>query len=188
MFNAVKKFLALHHHVALPDIGNFVVETTPAQIDFTNRTVHSAQKKIVFTNKKMPAEKKFYDFLACELHINEVEAIRAFTDFTSRLHDELDNNQPVYFKGIGTLLKQTSGVIFKGETMPEYFPELVAERVIRKNVAHTVRVGENEKTSDEMQAALHKPQTVKKEKWWIAASILGAIGVAAIIIYYLMYS
>ena len=117
-----------------------------------------------------------------------MEAIRAFTDFTSRLHDNLDNYQPVYFKGIGTLIKQSSAITFQPETMPDYFPELVAERVIRKNIAHTVRVGEDEKTSDEMQAALNKPQAVKKENWWIAASILGAIGVAAIIIYHLMYS
>lgn len=188
MFNAVKKFLALHHHVALPDIGNFVVETVPAQIDFTNRSITSAQNKIVFTNKKMPAEKKFYDFLASELNINEVDAIRAYTDFTSRLHDNLYNNQPVYFKGIGTLVKQSSAITFQPEPMPEYFPELIAERVIRKNIAHTVRVGEDEKTSDEMQAALNKPQTAKKESWWLAASILGAIGVAAILIYYLIYS
>lgn len=188
MFNAVKKFLALHHHVALPDIGNFIVETVPAQIDFTNRSITSAQNKIIFTNKKMPAEKKFYDFLACELNINEVEAIRAFTDFTSRLHNNLDNNQPVYFKGIGTLVKQSSAITFQPETMPEYFPELIAERVIRKNITHTVRVGEDEKTSAEMQAALNKPRTVQDKSWWMAAGILGAIGVVAIIIYYALYA
>ena len=37
-----------------------------------------------------------------------------------------------------------------------------------------------------MQAALNQPQTIKKERWWIAAAILAAIGIAAIVLYYAM--
>jgi nucleoid DNA-binding protein len=189
MYNAVKKILALHHNIALPGIGNFVVETKPAELDFVSRRITSSQHKIIFNNDELPPEKKFFNFLAGELNMDEVQATDAFTNFTTRLHDALDKNDTIYFKGIGTLSKQDSNVVlFEPEVMPEYFPELVAERIIRKNVAHTVRVGEDEKTSHEMHAALNQPKIIIKEKWWIAATILGAIGIAAIIFYYAIYA
>lgn len=189
MYNAVKKFLALHHHIALPGIGNFIVETKPAELDFVSRRIISSQHKIVFNNDKLPAEKKFFNFLAGELNMDEVQATDAFTNFTNRLHDALDKNNTIYFKGIGTLIKQTSDVVlFEPEAMPKYFPELVAERIIRKNVAHAVRVGEDQKTSHEMHAVLNQPKVIIKERWWIAATILGAIGIAAIIFYYAIYA
>ena len=77
---------------------------------------------------------------------------------------------------------------FQPEEMPGYFPGITAERVIRKNVTHTVRVGEQEKTSEEMQTALHhQSPKAKKEKWWLTAAILAVIGIAAIIFYYTTY-
>lgn len=185
MYNAIKKFLALHHHLALPGIGGFNVEKISAQIDFTNRSITSEKNKIIFSNDKLPAEKMFYNFLARELHVDEVQAVHAFTNFASQLQDNLNSDNNIYLKGIGTITRQSSNVLaFQSEEMPEYFPALTAERIIRKNVMHTVRVGEDEKTSEEMHTALHQPKKIKKERWWIAATILAVIGIAAIVFYY----
>ncbi|MBV9963693.1 MAG: hypothetical protein JO072_15735, partial [Parafilimonas sp.] len=141
-----------------------------------------------FNNDKLPPEKKFYEFLSHELKVDEVQAIRNFTDYTARLNDDLNKNHTLYFKGIGTLTRQTSHAVnFQPEEMPDYSPSLTAERIIRKNASHTVRVGEEERTSEEMQTVLHQPQKAKKERWWIAAAILGVIGIAAIIFYYTMH-
>ena len=185
MYNTVRKFFALYHHLTLPGIGNFSVETAPANIDFTNRSITSSLNKIVFSNNKLPAEKKFYNFISHELNIDEMQAEQRFTNFTAQLQGNLNTENNIYLKDIGTLTKQSSDVIiFQAEEIPEYFPALTAERVIRKNVTHTVRVGEDEKTSEEMHTALHQPKKIKKERWWIAATILAVIGVAAIIFYY----
>lgn len=185
MYYVIRKFLALHHHLSLPGIGSFSVEKQPAEIDFANRSIIAEKNKIVFNNDKLPAEKKFYEFLSYELNIDEVKAIRSFTNFTAQLQDNLNTENTVYFKGIGTLTRQTSHVLtFQPEEMPEYFPALTAERVIRKNTTHTVRVGEDEKTSEEMHTALHQPKKIKEERWWMAAIILAVIGIAAIIFYY----
>ena len=185
MYASVGKYFAQHHHLTLPGIGNFSVETKPARIDLAAHSITSAQKKIAFTKDRQPPQKKFYDFLVDELNIDEVQAISVFTDFTSQLQNELNKKNNIYFKGIGTLTKQTSNVIlFQPDEISGYFPELLAERIIRKNITHTVRVGEQEKTSEEMQAALNQPKTIKKERWWVAASILAGIGAAAIVFYY----
>jgi hypothetical protein len=87
--------------------------------------LHQPKKKIAFTNDRQPPQKKFYDFLVDELNIDEVQAIRFFTDFTSQLQNELNKKNIIYFKGIGTLTKQTSNVIlFQPDEIPGYFPEL----------------------------------------------------------------
>jgi nucleoid DNA-binding protein len=187
MYNAVKKFLASHQHVALPGIGNFSVEAIPAQIDIANRSITSSESKILFNNDKLPVKKGFYDFISKELNIDEEHAKLGFTEFIKQLQDSLNTNNFIYFKGIGRLTKQSTNVLtFQQEKMPEYFPEFRAERIIRKNTTHTVRVGEHEKTSEEMQTVLNRTQTIKKETWWIAAAILAVIGIIAIIFYYII--
>jgi len=188
MYKAVRKFLALNHHLALPGIGNFSVEIIPAQIDIANRTILPSSTQIQFSNEKLPAEKLFYNFLARELNIDETQAVRRFTDFTTQLQSDLQENKPVVLKGIGELKKQTANVInFQSEQLPQYYPALTAERVIRKNAIHTIKVGEQEKTSDEMQTALNsQKEIVHEERWWIPAVILALIGILGIAYYYLI--
>lgn len=186
MYNIVQKFLALHHHLALPGIGNFKVEKTPAQIDIANRIITPPLSQIKFSNDKLPAEKFFFNFLAHELNIDEVQAVRRFTDFTSQLQNDLKEDKPVVLKGIGELKRQSSNVInFQAEIMPAYFTALIAERVIRKNATHLIKVGEDEKTSDEMQTALSaEKNSVYEERWWIPALALALLGIAGIAFYY----
>ncbi len=188
MYNEVNKFFALHHLLALPGIGNFSVETNDAQIDFADRSIVSAQNKIVFSSKQLQPEKKFYDFLANELNINEEQAVISFAIFTSEIKNELDANKPVYFRGIGTLTKENPRAIaFQPETFTSFYPVITAEKIIRKNVGHTVLVGEEEKTSDEMQTVLQQTQPIKKERWWIAAAVLAVVGIGTIAFYYLTH-
>ncbi len=187
MFTIIQKFFALHHHLSLPGIGSFSVETIPSNIDFTNRNITSARHKIIFNNDEKPVEKKLFDFISREYNIDEAHAAQQLNSFTAQLQEKLNAHQSISFTGIGTISKQsTDAISFQPETTPSYYPELVAERVIRKNVAHTVRVGEEEKTSDEMQAVLNQPAAAK-DRWWIAAIILAAIGIAAIVAYYVMH-
>lgn len=188
MFNTLRKFLALHHHLALPGIGNFSVEKGPAQIDIANRIITPPFAHITFSNEKMPPEKTFFNFLAQDLNTDEVQALSAFTDFTAQLQLDIEKDKPISLKGIGTLRKQSpDGLLFQSESIPEYFPGLTAERVIRKNATHSVRVGEDERTSVEMHTALHnKEKIIREERWWIPAAILAVLGIIGIAYYYLV--
>lgn len=185
MYHTLKKFLILHHHLALPGIGNFSVEKLSARIDITNRTITPPVTKINFSNEKLPADKLFIHFLAQELKVDEPQAISHFTDFTTRLQSNIKEDKQVVIKGFGKLKKRSFDTLdFEPEEMPAYFPVLTAERVIRKNATHTVMVGEDEKTSDEMQVVLQEEATVVQDRWWIPAIILGVIGISALIYYY----
>ncbi len=185
MYPVFKKFLALHHHLSLPGIGNFSVQEMPASIDIANRSVEPPVSKISFSGDKLPADKFFFHFLAQELNVDEVQAIRNFTDFTAQLQSDINDHKTIAFKNFGNLCKQSSGEIhFEPKAMPEYLPVIISERVIRKNTTHTVMVGEDEKTSVEMHAALQEEEVAEVDRWWIPAIVLGLIGIAALIYYY----
>ena len=188
MYTAVKKFLALHHHLSLPGIGSFTVETIPAQINIANRSILPSNEKINFSNEILPSEKKFYSFLSEELSVDETQAQRSFIHFVDDLKSDLLDKKEILFKGIGKLIQPADEIIFKADELPVYYPELTAERIIRKNTTHTVRVGEDERSSTEMHT--HHLQTKEKiingEKWWIPALILAIIGIAAIVGYYMV--
>ena len=185
MYPVLKKFLALYHHLVLPGIGNFSIEKIPASLDIANRCINPPVAKINFSDDKLPADKFFFHFLAQELNIDEVQAIRNFTDFNTQLQSDIREDKIVVFKNFGKLYKHSSGKInFEADVMPVYLPVLSAERVIRKNATHTVMVGENEKTSVEMHAALNEENVVEVDRWWIPAIVLGLIGIAALVYYY----
>lgn len=189
MLNVVTKYLIQHKQIALPGIGNFSVETKPAQLDFVNRSITSKENTIEFTNDKQEPASAFYAYLSHELKTDEATAKQHFNEFIARLRNELNQKKTVYLKGIGRLTKQnTASLAFEQEIMPAYFPKLVAEKIIRKNSTHTVRVGEDERTSEEMHEVLQHGQALRKERWWIAAGILALIGIAAIVFYYAVYN
>ena len=187
MYSAIKKFLALHHHLSLPGIGNFSVETNAAKVDFVNRVINPPSNQIKFSSEKLRPEKLFYNFLALELNIDEVQAVRRFTDFSTQLQSDIQQNKPVVLKGIGALKSSSGEIIFEPEMMPEYLPVLTAERVIRKNTTHIIKVGEEEKTSEEMQTVLQeKEQIILEDRWWIPALVFALMGIAGIAYYYLV--
>ena len=53
---------------------------------------------------------------------------------------------------------------------------MAAEKVIREKAEHMVRVGEDEKTSEEMTSFLNQTEE-KKSLWWAAAVVIGLIAV-----------
>ena len=192
MQKALRKYFVLHHHLALPGIGNFSLQTSPAQIDFVNRQINPSATAIAFSNDHVVPGKEFYNFLSEELDIDEPHAERQFEDFAASLKAEVNEHKKIHLRGIGYLTRQSSHFLsFQPEEIAnDYFPVLTAERVIRKNATHVVKVGEQEKTSTEMQTALQEDRMVHtkakapRERWWVPAAILAFIGIVALIFYY----
>jgi hypothetical protein len=185
MYTAAIKFFALHHYLHLPGIGSLIAEPKPALLDFTDRTITAPAYNILFKDEEQSSGKTFYAFLSNELQLTENAAATVFSAFTDELKQRLTSGDILQLSGIGTLRKESSGeVLFQAEEMPDFFPKLIAERIVRKNTTHTVRVGEDEKTSAEMQTALHHSKSIKKERWWVAALVLALAGIIAITLYY----
>jgi len=187
MYQYIHKYFALHKTVSLPGIGSFTVETQPAKLDFIEKSLHAPLYHIRY-NKYDKADENFYAFLSRETGVDETDAYGNFNNFLQQLKEQLDTDHLVMLEGIGTLTKNALGYSFVGdETVQKYFPNATAEKIIREDAEHKVMVGETERTSTEMHEH-YQSRKIKEDKWLLPALILGAIGVVAIVLYYLVRS
>ena len=177
MLPYIRKYFASNKTVTLPGIGSFTVETQSAKLDFVEKTL-SAPTHVIRYDTYDKVDEAFYNFL--EKETGRKDAHESFNGFSIELKEKLNSHQLVVLPGIGTLTKNPLGYNFVAdESIQKYFPSVTAERVIRENAEHTVRVGEDERTSTEMHEHFKRTKT-KEDKWVVTAIVLGVVGVAAI--------
>jgi len=186
MYGYLYKYLALHKKLSLPGIGSFTTDEVPARIDFVNKRLYPFMPVIRFIQGTPMADKYFYPFIAQGLQVDELEAIQKFNEFGFHLKEQFSINGFVDFPGIGRLTKQFSNTYsFKPlVTVQPFYPDLHAERVIRKNAGHTIRIGEDEvhslDTAEETVA-----ENSEEKNWKVHALVLALIAAMVIAYYYL---
>lgn len=188
------KYFALNHRLHIPGIGTFSAAEKPALLNFAEKEITVPPYEVSYKYETLSADKNFFSFLCSQLHTEEWKAIITFNDFVSHIKNVLTHEGSYTFPGIGIITRKPSGEYSFSQTVPEanLFPEVQAERVIRKNAEHAVMVGTEEKSSVQMQHEIEKhtvsiveEESTEKQRWWIPAAILGCIGVLALLIYYL---
>ncbi|WP_153800694.1 hypothetical protein [Foetidibacter luteolus] len=188
MYEALHNYLVLHKQLNLPGIGMLRLEQEPARLDFIEKTLHSPKPAIHFLTDTPAPARHFYQYLSRWFSFEETDTIRRFNEFVFDLKSDIAGKGKAILPGIGTIAKNQAGAYtFQTEdiAVEQYFPSIRAERVLRENAEHNIRVGEDEKTSTQMQELLsEKPQS---QRWWIAAVILAAAGIAVIVYYHLTH-
>lgn len=202
MHEILIRYLDKNKNFHLPGIGAFELVTEAANLDFINQTIYPPKAHIVFhaekealivtesssiTNEKTASSTDNKDqlrhFLSKHLNMPESIAIHEFEQYAAFVKLTLEKNGFYELPGIGVLQQnEKSTHLANAYSSEKYFEPLHITQVIRENATHSVRVGEEEKTSDQMKEYLHRE--VKKERWWIAAVILSVIGIGAIVYYY----
>ena len=179
------KYFALHKKLVLPGIGFFNTSTQPAQLEFVEKTLHAPGHSINFYRDENAADNNFISFLIKETGLDQYETINKFSQYITQLKEKLQSGTALHLPGLGILTNNENEYSFTAENLQQYFPGITAERVIRQNAQHSVRVGEDEKTSVEMHEMLNREAA--KDRWWIGAIVLAVVGIAAILYYYLSH-
>ena len=185
MYGELYQYLVLHKQLNIPGIGTFLVERKPADIDFVGKIVNPPAYTIALHHGNTTPSKKVFNWLSDVFNISERDALSRFNDFAFELRDKVMAGDKLQWDGIGTLSKGLAGEIrfdasLKGMSIGEPIP---ANKVIRENAQHTVRVGEDQKTSTEMIEWL-SPAEEKKSYWWAAALIIGLLAFVFIAWYF----
>jgi hypothetical protein len=181
MYQHLYEYLILNKQLNVPGIGTFLLERKPAGTDVIHRQISPPVYTISLMPNNGTPTKRFFYWLAGRLKVHYHEAIVRFNGFTYELKNEILSGNNIAWDHVGTLTKGMSGEIkFESSLSDHNFdPPVSAARIIREKAIHTVRVGEEERTSVEMTEWLH-PENENKTRWWMPA-LVAAIALLVVI-------
>jgi len=180
MYGELYQYLILHKQLNIPGIGTFLVERKPADIDFVNKIVNPPAYTIALHHGNTTPSKNVFSWLASTLNISEPDALTRFNDFALDIRDKIIAGDKLQWNGIGILSKGMAGEIRFEASLKDMKAgtPVPAIKVIREHAEHSVRVGEQEKSSSEMIEML-APSEERKTHWWGIALIAGLSGKAS---------
>ncbi len=181
MLQVLNAYLFQHRSISIPGLGTIYLETFPAHVDVADRTVLPPVYRFRFDKYFDAPEKEFFAYLATQGRMLDFEAIKWYNEFSFDLRNRIRNEEEVPWAGIGVLRKDGSGnILLESATAPEFFQQPVrAVKVKHQDAVHTLLVGDQERTSGEMNEWLQEEPVVRKRlSWWMVALVLVLIGLA----------
>ena len=174
MHGELYQYLVLYKQLNIPGIGTFLLDRTPAEADFPNRLINPPTYSVSLHHGNSHASKNLFRWLSTVLDISERDAVIRFNDFAYHLKNKLQSGDIFQWNGLGTLSKGLAGEIRFDSAMKDLAtdPPITAVKVLRENAAHSVRVGEDERTSTEMIELLNPEERHKSYFWAIAIVLL----------------
>lgn len=177
MYAELYSYLILHKNLPVPGIGTFLLHRHPAVADFPNKQILPPSYSIALENKVEIPAMSFYKWLGHALSSTDHEAVTRFNDFAFNLKNKIANGDVIDWNCVGTISKGLGGDVKFIPVEPIMIEEPVAaEKVIREKAEHMVRVGEDERTAEEMTTLLTKTEE-KRSLWWAAALVIGLAAV-----------
>lgn len=170
MYNIIAPAFFQKKTCKLPGIGQLILVTLPAEIDFLNTQIKAPQQSIVFA----PASKN-------ENVFNEFSAI------SELMKKKLDEEGLVAILGIGTFSQDITGTIhFEPVDLDPLFSQPVtAIRVIRQDAQHNILVGDKNTNNMEMTEMLNEEHpAIPPDRWWIWALALAIVAIGLLLFYY----
>jgi hypothetical protein len=185
MYQDLYEYLILYKQLNIPGIGTFLVERTPSETQFTHKQINSSAYTIRLQQDNAAPAKKLFNWLADKFNISYHEAIVKLNGFAYDLKNQVLAGNKVLWNEVGTLSRGIGGDIKFDPVLKEYRYDrpVSAVRVIREKAIHTVRVGEQEKTSEEMTEWLN-PAEEKTQYWWAPALIAAILLIIILGIYF----
>ena len=184
---SLRNYLKKHKQLSLHGIGNFVLEETPAQLDFTAKLLYPPVSEIKFEPESAPNNNQFFNFIAKDLRVDKITSVKLYNEEMHRIKEALVKDGEYNLDGIGILSKQSNDSIafIKYDAGKTPLPVIPVERVIRRADTHTIRVGEDERTNKHMEELLAQPEAKKKNFWWVYL-IIAILALAVIFLLFTM--
>lgn len=192
MYSQIHKFLIQHKKVSIPGIGSFSFNNKTAFTNADGNILHAPLPTISFTSETALADKNFYTFLAKELHVEEIDAIKSFHEFTYHLKNDSSKAESLVLPGIGSLHKQPLGgyEFVQENTLNNYFEPIKIKANTGVALQNTATIAESHpidalslKNENFADINLNEEEVTepKTDYWWIYAIVLALLGIAAII-------
>ena len=183
MFQQLASYLTQYKHVSIPQVGSFELVVKPAMLDVASKLIHPPTYLPQYSDKDFVKEHQL-NFLATDLNADREHIKEQLEDFGRDLKRRIQ--QGVFsWKGIGKLEAGNSVMVFYPDVVEiNGFHAIPAEKVLRKNVQHTVRRGEQEvlfsPSPQEEKSVVKKKSMIELVGW--AVVILSIVLIAVVVI------
>ncbi len=183
MQQLITAYLYEHKNCPLPSLGSLQLEPGHATYVAGENRILAPVSVVTLSSKELPTN-SLVDYIAVHKKITALEASAMLGIFCEHLKT-LPLKGETVLPGSGTFHVDEDGQLqFISETLPSaYFPEVAAERVIHKDVAHHMLVGDTHTNTTAMTEKLQEEHP-KRSRWWIAAIVLFVLGLIALIFFY----
>lgn len=178
------KYLVLYRRLSIPELGNFIIEPSSATIDGSGKLVLPPLPVIQFRQETALADKNFYHFLADEMGVDEVEAIKQFRDFSHTLKTAASGDDGTSLQGIGRLKATKTGTLSFSPAVD--VQDLLPTIALPDGIAfhQPEKITETKEATRAVASAEENGMNQGDSYWWIYAAILLLAGISAILYYY----
>lgn len=188
------KFLVLHRKLTIPQLGSFTIDFEPARLDVSIGLLFPPKPVIHFGETVQPmSDRIFFNFLAEEMGVEEVTAIREFHNFSYAFRNDIQEHRQGLLPGLGRLTRGSDdGLFFTPESnLLELLPPIqlhdtqrIASRITTKK---SNKPSSQEPLEQMVDVAVEDSEeeivTTYKDRWWIPAIILLVAGLVALFFY-----
>jgi hypothetical protein len=185
MYPILNRYLFLNKSIPVPGLGSICLETLPATIDSSTRSLVPPVYQFRFDKFSDSPDKDFFSYLSMHQRITDYEALRQYNEFAFDLRERLNYSREVSWDGLGILRKDDAGDVHFESTIAEPFflKPVQAEKVIRPNAKHMMLVGDRERSNREMSDWFAEEPVHGNRLWWMVA-LVGGIVAAMIIMFH----
>jgi hypothetical protein len=184
MYTILNRYLFLHKTIPVPGLGTICMESQPAQIDASTRSIQPPVYRFRFDKFSDSPDKNLFNYLSAQQNISDYEALRQYNDFAYSLRDRLNYFREAPWEGLGILKKDDSGEIHFETSIanPFFLQPVPAEKVVHANAKHMLLVGDRERSNSEMSDWFAEEPVHGNRLWWLVALLIGVAAVFVIMI------
>jgi hypothetical protein len=174
----LKEYLLFKKKLPLAGLGVLYLQREPARFDVGSRQFLPPQHLYEFRNGSVEPIAELVDWLSLRLGIDTADAISRYQRFCDDAMRTLNQQNTLTWKGWGVWKKDEQGNLhFNSDGGEWQLAPVVANKIIRDNAEHQIRVGEDNRSSVEMNQLLQKKKDAfpveKLIIWsWVALALL----------------
>ncbi len=118
------ELLRLHDCVIVPELGGFVTNYRPAEMDLANNRFNPPVKEIIFTSKLSKNDGLLVNYISEIEGVGYLEARQIIAEFVDETWSKLENGDQITFKNIGSLkFDRNEKLIFEPEIRGNFLLE-----------------------------------------------------------------
>jgi nucleoid DNA-binding protein len=118
------ELLRLHDCVIVPDLGGFITNYRPAEMDLANNSFNPPVKEIIFTSKLNKNDGLLVNYISETEGVGYFEARQIISEFVDESWSKLENGEKIEFHHVGSLqFDRNEKLIFEPEVHENYLLE-----------------------------------------------------------------